>query len=98
MTKSELINSISTLYPSMKISDIKKLVEVIFKQMSDALIEGKRIELRGFCSMSVRERQEKDVRNPKTNEKISLAKKRSVYFRIGKNFFEKLNHCNTNDK
>ncbi len=96
MTKSELINSIAKKYPNLGTSDIKKLVDVIFAEFTKALVKGDRVEIRGFGSISVRRRQSRAARNPKTNETIPLAERNVVYFRMGKEFFNKLNPVNAN--
>jgi integration host factor subunit beta len=94
MTKSDLINSVAKRYPALKMHDIKKLVDIIFAEITSALASKQRIEIRGFGSMSIRERKARLARNPKTNESIELMGRNVVYFRMGKEFFNRLNPVN----
>ena len=55
-------------------------------------MQGKRIELRGFGSFSIRVREPRMARNPKTDEEINLAERKTVYFRAGKELKERINH------
>lgn len=92
MTKSELIKSLSAKYTQIDRHEIKKLVNVILSKMTDSIVGGARVEIRGFGSFSIRTRNEKKARNPKTDEIITVDKKNAIYFRPGKAFFDKLNN------
>lgn len=98
MTKSELIREIAQQYNYLNIEQIKIIVDSIFKKLTDSLVEGKRIEIRGFGSFSIRKRNERTAINPKTNKLIEVQSKKAVYFRLGKEFFDKLNASNQNTK
>ena len=97
MTKLELVQQIAKKYPNLGITDIKKLIDTIFLELSTALANQDRIEIRGFGSMSVRSRKPRVVRNPKTNERVSIGERNVVYFRIGKECYNKLNPVNSNN-
>lgn len=91
MTKSELIKLIAGKNKELSLKDADKLVNVVFDEMSNALAEGRRIELRGFGAFSIRERDARIARNPKTGKQVKLEKRKSIYFRAGKEINEKLN-------
>ncbi len=91
MTKSELIKRISSRYPEMAVKDIQTLVNVIFDEISDALIQDRRVELRGFGAFSLRARKARRARNPRTNEVVELDERYAPYFRAGKELREILN-------
>jgi integration host factor subunit beta len=91
MTKSELIKKLAERYAYLPASDIKNVVDLIFEEVSAALAENKRIEIRGFGAFSLRSRKARKARNPRTNETIDIAERFSAYFRAGKELKEKVN-------
>jgi integration host factor subunit beta len=94
MTKSELIQRLSKKYPQLYLRDIEKLVNTVFNEISTALSQGRRVELRGFGAFSVRERDARTARNPRTGEQVKVEKRYSPYFRMGKDLRERLNKDN----
>ncbi len=91
MTKSELIYKLSRAFPKLNVRQLEKAVNAIFREMSNALISGDRIELRGFGAFSTREREPRQARNPKTGSKVQLGKRKALYFRAGKELRERVN-------
>jgi integration host factor subunit beta len=91
MTRSELIESISRLNPTLEESLIEKIVMGIFEEITSALAGGRRVELRGFGAFSVKERAERMGRNPRTSQTIKVSDKRIPFFKAGKTLREKLN-------
>lgn len=92
MTKSELIKKLSKRYPDMSAKNLQEIVEIILSEVSDALIEDRRVEIRGFGAFSLRSRKARVARNPKTNEVVKLEKRLSPYFRAGKELRERINN------
>jgi integration host factor subunit beta len=84
MTKSELIERITAQQPHLLPSDVELAVKVILEQMSDALRQGDRIEVRGFGSFSLHYREPRVGRNPKTGEPVKLDAKHVPHFKPGK--------------
>ena len=68
-----------------------EIVDKFFETMSDALLSGDRIEIRGFGSFEVREYDGYTGRNPKTGEEIVVLPKQLPFFKAGKDFREKVN-------
>lgn len=84
MTKRDLIDEIVRLYPVYSRRDAEVIVNSVFESMTEALCRGDRIEIRGFGSFVVKERQAREGRNPKTGEIVAVASKRVPFFKVGK--------------
>ena len=91
MTKSELILRLSKRYPHLYQRDIETLVATIFDDISDTLIEGGRVELRGFGAFSIRRRDARKARNPKNGKEVTIGERYAIYFRTGKELRERIN-------
>lgn len=91
MTKSELIQRLADMNPHLYLRDVEKIVETVFDEISDALVHGDRVELRGFGAFSVKEREARIGRNPRTGESVQVEAKRLPFFKTGKALREKLN-------
>jgi integration host factor subunit beta len=91
MTRSELIKALAKKHSNLFQKDIEKLVEIVFREIGDALVRGDRVELRGFGAFSIRERKPRKARNPKTGAAVALGARFSPYFRPGKSLRERLN-------
>lgn len=91
MTKSELIQRLADKNPHLYLRDIEKIVETIFDEISGALARGDRVELRGFGAFSVKHREARMGRNPRTGETVQVDAKRLPFFKTGKALREKLN-------
>lgn len=91
MTKSELISTLALKYPTLPAADLEKVVNVILDEITNALVEGNRVELRGFGAFSVRERAARTGRNPRTGESVEVAPKRVPFFKMGKELKERIN-------
>ena len=91
MTKSELINKLAHKNPQLYLRDVEAIVETILSEMSEALVKGDRIELRGFGAFSVKERAARIGRNPRTGESVEVAAKRLPAFKAGKSLRDRLN-------
>jgi integration host factor subunit beta len=90
MTKAELVEEVS------KVSDLTKkhsevIVETVFKSIIDALQRGEKIELRGFGSFRLRQREPRKGRNPKTGARVDVPPKRVPYFKPGKELKDLIN-------
>ncbi len=92
MTKSELIKRLSSKYTRLKESELEALVNLVLKEISDALIKSERVELRGFGAFSIRERAPRTARNPRTGEKVTVGARKSIYYRAGKELKDFINN------
>ena len=91
MTKSELIQRLAERNPHLYLRDVEKIVETIFDEITDALANGDSIELRGFGAFSVKHRDARIGRNPRTGEAVQVEAKRLPFFKTGKELRERLN-------
>ena len=91
MTKSELIAHIAERNPHLFQRDVERIVSTIFDEIGGALSRGDRVELRGFGAFSVKSRDARIGRNPRTGEAVSVDAKRVPYFKTGKDLRERLN-------
>lgn len=91
MTKSELIQRLAERNPHLYLRDVEKIVETIFAEITDALAAGDRVELRGFGAFSVKHRDARIGRNPRTGEAVQVEAKRLPFFKTGKGLRERLN-------
>jgi integration host factor subunit beta len=90
MTKAELVEEVS------RVSDLTKkhseiIVETVFRSIIAALQRGEKIELRGFGSFRLRQREPRKGRNPKTGDKVDVPPKKVPYFKPGKELKELIN-------
>ena len=91
MTKSQLIQRIAELNPHLYQRDVERIVSTIFDEISAALAEGDRVELRGFGAFSVKIRDARLGRNPRTGETVNVDRKAVPFFKTGKQLRDMLN-------
>lgn len=90
MTKSELIEVISTQNQELTKKQVEFIVNGVFSSVKDALNKGDKVEIRGFGSFKIREKNSKTGRNPKTGDKVDVPSKNVPYFKPGKEIKELL--------
>ncbi len=91
MTKSELIQRLAERNPHLYQRDVERIVSTIFEEISSALARGDRVELRGFGAFSVKNREARAGRNPRTGETVYVARKSVPFFKVGKDLRMRLN-------
>ena len=91
MTKSELIARLAARNPHLYQRDVERIVATVFDEISKALASGHRVELRGFGALSVRSRDARAGRNPRTGESVDVRAKHVPFFKSGKELRERLN-------
>ena len=91
MTKSELIEALAGRQLHLAANDVELAVKSLLQQMSQALAEGDRIEIRGFGSFSLHFRPPRMGRNPKTGDAVALQGKHVPHFKPGKELRERVN-------
>lgn len=97
MTKSELIESITRKQKHLPGKDVELAVKHLLELMSEALAEGKRIEIRGFGSFSLHFRPPRLGRNPKTGDAVALSGKYVPHFKPGKDLRDRVNKGRHNE-
>src|SRR5882672_9401511 len=91
MTKSELIVELATSNPHLRGADVELIVATIFDEITDALARGERVELRGFGAFTVKRRNARTGRNPRTGEAVPVDEKAVPFFKAGKELRERVN-------
>ncbi len=91
MNKSDLVNIISTKSNSFSADDIEKSVNLILDLISESLSKNQRVEVRNFGTFSIRSREKRLSRNPKTGTSVLVEAKDHPYFRASKNLKKSLN-------
>jgi integration host factor subunit beta len=91
MTKSELILRLAERHPRLCASDVERIVNTIFGEVTEALVRGDRVELRGFGAFFARKRNARTGRNPRTGEIVTVHAKTRPFFKTGKALRERLN-------
>lgn len=91
MIRSELVAIVAEQNPHLTIKDVERIVATIFDEITDALAQGRRVELRGFGALSTRDRDPRTGRNPRTGAAVKVDAKKVPYFKPGKELRERLN-------
>ena len=91
MIRSELVAAIATANPHLTQRYVERVVGTIFDTITAALVDGRRVELRGFGAFSTRAREARTGRNPRTGTAVAVDAKRVPYFKPGKDLRERLN-------
>ncbi len=91
MIRSELIQKIADENPHLFQRDVERIVNTIFEQIIEAVAAGNRVELRGFGAFSVKKRDARVGRNPRTGEAVEVEEKHVPFFKTGKLLRDRLN-------
>lgn len=91
MTKSELIMRLAEANPHLYQRDVESIVSAIFDEISNALENGDRVELRGFGAFSVKKREARVGRNPRTGDSVPVQEKFMPFFKSGKQLRDRIN-------
>ena len=98
MVRSELLQKMCNLHPNIIRRDMKKILEIIFLEITETLCEGKNVEIRGFGTYKIVKRKARIGRNPKNSELVQIPKKKAIKWKISKTFFNRLNKNFTENK
>lgn len=91
MIKSELVQRLTEKNPHLYQRDVEKIVNAILDEVTAALAGGNRVELRGFGAFSVKKRDARLGRNPRTGAHVDVDEKMVPFFKTGKEMRERLN-------
>ena len=91
MLKSDILRKLGQKHSHLSESDIEQVFNIFIKKISSALKNNKNVELRGFGTLKKKVNKAKQVRNPKTNEKLYKKESFKLHFKIGKILHSKLN-------
>ncbi|APG26014.1 MAG: integration host factor subunit beta [Syntrophotalea acetylenica] len=90
MTKSELIEELSCVNGMLSKKESELVINTVLDSIRDALVDGDRVEIRGFGSFTVRTREAREARNPKSGEVVSIPAKKTAFFKTGKQLRERV--------
>jgi integration host factor subunit beta len=91
MIRSELVQKISDENPHLYQRDVERIVSTIFDEIIEAMARGDRVERRGFGAFSVKKRDARVGRNPRTGESVEVDEKAVPFFKTGKLLRDRLN-------
>ena len=91
MTRSELIAELAATNTHLRAPDVERIVDTVFGEISAALTRGDRVELRGFGAFTVKQRDARTGRNPRTGEAVPVTEKAVPFFKAGKELRERVN-------
>ncbi|TKZ22619.1 integration host factor subunit beta [Shimia litoralis] len=91
MIRSELIQKIADENPHLYQRDVERIVNTIFDEITEAMARGDRVELRGFGAFSVKKRDARIGRNPRTGDSVTVEEKHVPFFKTGKLLRDRLN-------
>ena len=91
MVKSDLVNALNEKLPELQKRDVELALNCILGQLENALVQGGRIEIRGFGSFDLRHRPSRIARNPKSGEAVHLPTKVAIHFKPGKEMRDRVN-------
>ena len=91
MIRSELIQIITDQNPHLYQRDVERIVNTVFDEITNAMANGDRVELRGFGAFSVKRRDARVGRNPRTGDSVDVEEKHVPFFKTGKLLRDRLN-------
>ena len=92
IVKSKLLKQLSKNYPNFLKKDLEKFSEIILREIKETLKRGERVELRGFGIFSTNIQKASIRRNPRSGEKVHVAQKKTIKWKMSKELFKKLNN------
>ena len=93
MIRSELVLKIAEAHPDLQPNEVELIVSTFFDEISKRLAADGRVELRGFGAFSVKRREARRGRNPRTGEAVAVSEKAIPVFKTGKEMRLRLNQA-----
>ena len=91
MIRSELLQALAKDNPELRADEVEQVVDIFFEEVAQRLTDGGRVELRGFGAFSVKARNARVGRNPRTGESVKVDDKKVPFFKTGKLLRDRLN-------
>ncbi len=92
LVKSKILDHLADNYPNFIKKDLSKLIEIILYKIENTLEKDERVELRDIFTLETRIQKARISRNPRTQEKVEVSKKKTVHFKMSKKWFNSLNN------
>lgn len=90
--RADIVKELKKTHPDMELDQLERIVDLILEEMSTGLSCGDRVEIRGFGSMSIRNRSAGTARNPRNGASVTVGDRAALYFRPSRQFIETLNN------
>lgn len=84
MLKRELVNEVAGQLDEYYKQDVAEAVDIVLAEIAQALVEDRRVEIRGFGSFSVRTRKPRTTKNPKTGKMMDIPERKTLHFTMSK--------------
>ena len=91
MVRSKLVQKLCNIYPNVLRKDIEKIVEIITREMIEALRRDEAVEIRGFGRFKTVMRKARVGRNPKNSETVQIPAKKAIKWKMSKTLYNRLN-------
>ena len=91
LVKSQILNQLASYYPNFLKKDLEKALNLVLDEIINALANGKNVQIRGFGSFKIKQLKARISRNPRDGSRVETPAKRSVNWKISKEFLQKLN-------
>ena len=91
MVRSQLLQKLCNLHPNILRKDMKKILEIIFFEITKSLQNGDNVEIRGFGIFKTSIRKARIGRNPKNSQSVKIPEKKTIKWKMSKIFFKRLN-------
>lgn len=98
MTRSELEQIIADKQPELSKETVVRCVDLILQEVADTLVDGRRVEIRGFGSFGLRRRVSRVGRNPRTGESVYVPERYVPYFRPGRILRQRIDQARERDR
>jgi len=98
MIRSQLLQKMCNLHPSILRKDMEKIFEIIFLEFTKAFCRDENIEIRGFGTYKIVKRKARIGRNPKNSQLVQIPEKKAIKWKMSKTFFNRLNKNFTENK
>ena len=89
--KSQILDQLANSYPNFLRQDLEKALNLVLEEIIRAIAQGQSVQIRGFGSFKIKQLSSRIGRNPKDGSRVEIPAKRSVYWKMGKELFQKLN-------
>lgn len=98
LVKNQILNQLVNYYPNFLRRDLEKALNLVFDEIIKAIAKGDNVQIRGFGSFKIRQLKTRIGRNPKDGSKVEIPAKKSVYWKMSKELFRKLNQDKNKDE
>jgi len=92
IVKSKLLKQLANNWPNFLQKDLEKFIDIVLKEIKQAIKRGERVELRKFGIFNPKTQRARISRNPATGEKVNTPEKTTINFKMSKEMFKKLNN------